>query len=153
METAVSTISILPATRDEQHRFASKMVEELLNGEHDVLKVWQQMSIVADTLNEIKESNTLKQAVIAEVEKYGKDGAMVNGCKITKGQRRNWDYSETNDSVLTALESDLKSKKDSISERQKFLQNLKPGIVAYDEITGEQLNPPKFSLTEYVIVK
>lgn len=153
METAISTLSVLPANRDEQHRFANKMVEELLNGEHDILKVWQQMSIIADTLNEIKDSNTLKQAVISEVEKYGKEGATVNGCTLTVGRRRSWDYSGCNDSVWAMHKQRVLSFTNDLKEREKFLQNLKPGMIAVDEQTGEQLNPPIVSVTEFITVK
>ena len=151
METAISTLSVLPETREQQHTFANKAIEELMNGNHDLLKVWQQMSIIADTLNEIKESVTLKNAVIAELEKYGKDGKEVNGCKLTVSQRRTFDFSTTNHEGWRMAEEELNNWKETKKESETFLKALKSPVV--DPDTGVVINPPTFTVNQFVVVK
>jgi len=151
METAVSTLSILPSTREQQHNFANKMIEELLNGEYDILKVWQQMSIIADTLNEIKESNTLKQAVLSELSKYGKEGMKLNGCTLTIGSRRNFDFSQCKFEKYDTLKASIKEATTRQKEYEIMLKSLSMPVA--DPDTGEMINPPAYTTTEYVIVK
>ena len=153
METALSTISVLPANRDEQHRFANKLVEEICNGDCDPVKVWQQLTILADTLNEVKESRTVRDVVSKEFAKYGKEGVCVNGSKVTLTTRKTFDYSGCGDATLYGLEAVLQDVKDKIASRKKYLQSLKHGFVAYDEATGAQLNPATYTETEIITVK
>ena len=151
METAISTLSVFPETRQQQHDFANRAIEELMNDNHDLLKVWQQMSIIADTLNEIKESVTLKNAVIAELEKYGKDGKEVNGCKLTVSQRRTFDFSECNHEGWRMAEEELNNWKETKKEAETFLKALKSPVA--DPETGEVINPPTFTVNQFVTVK
>lgn len=151
METAISTLSVLPETREQQHAFANKAIDELMNGNHDLLKVWQQMSIIADTLNEIKESVTLKNAVIAELEKYGKDGKEVNGCKLTVSQRRTFDFSGCNHTAYSILKNEIKARTEIVKELETMLKALKSPMA--DPETGEVINPPTFTVNEFVTVK
>ena len=119
---ALSTLSQLPATREEQKTFANKAIEELLNGDYDLLKVWQQMTIVADTLELIKKSETLKQAVISEVQKFGKDGTEINGCKLTVSQRRNFDFSNCNHAKYNESKAIIEDHTKEVKEIEAFLK-------------------------------
>lgn len=151
MDTALSTLSYLPETREQQHTFAHKAIEELMNGNHDLLKVWQQMSIIADTLNEIKESATLKAAVISEIEKYGKEGVTVNGCKLTKGSRRTFDFSECNHARYNELKQVTEYAKAEMKDIETLLKALKESVA--DASTGELINPATSTVTEFIVVK
>lgn len=151
METALSTLSVLPATREQQHRFANMMVEEIINGDHDPVKVWHQMSIIADTLNEVKDSLTVRQAVANELEKYGKEGASINGCKITLTGRKKWDYSECGHTGYNTMKAQEEKVKSAIKDIEKFLQAMKEPMV--DPTSGEIIIPPTFTTTEVITVK
>ena len=151
METAISTLSVLPETREQQHDFANKAVAELLSGNYDIVKAWQQMSIIADTLNEIKESITLKNAVIAELEKYGKDGTEVNGCKLTVSQRRTFDFSACNHTAYSILKNEIKARTEIVKELETMLKAMKSPMA--DPETGEVINPPTFTVNQFVVVK
>src|SRR5574343_522007 len=118
---ALSTLSQLPETREQQHAFAHKAIEELLNGDYDLLKVWVQMSIVADTLEEIKKSETLKQAVTTELMKHGKEGTTVNNCKLTLTTRRNFDFSACNHAAYNKSVAIVEHHKKQIKDIEAFL--------------------------------
>lgn len=148
---AIQTLSQLPETREQQKEFANQVIEELMNGNHDLLRVWQQMTIIADTFELIKKSETLKQAVIAEVEKYGKDGATINGCKLTVQQRRNFDFSACNHAGYNASKHNIEIETKKLKKFEAFLKTLKEEIG--DQNTGELIMPPTFTVTEYVVVK
>lgn len=144
METAISTLSVLPETRDQQHNFANKAVEELMNGDYDLPTMWAKMSIYADTLEEIMKSTTLRAAVLSELEKYGKEGVMVSGCKLSVASRKNYDYSTSGSSEYTQLKARIK-------EVEVLLKALKEPMANPE--TGEMIYPPAYTITEYVTVK
>mgnify|MGYP007068293312 CR=1 FL=1 len=109
------------------------------------------MSIIADTLNEIKESNTLKQAVLSELSKYGKEGMKLNGCTLTIGSRRNFDFSQCKFEKYDTLKASIKEATTRQKEYEIMLKSLSMPVA--DPDTGEMINPPAYTTTEYVIVK
>ena len=84
----------------------------------------------------------MKNAVIAEADYYHEKTFEVYGARITKSCRREWIYVNCNDSILTDFRIQLNDLQTAIKERESFLQTLKPGMIAVDEATGEQLIPP-----------
>lgn len=137
----------LPETRDEQHRFAAIAIEEIMNGDHDLVKMWVKLSIMADTLNEIKESAVFKNAAIREALKTTDK---INGCEVKVVDRKTYDFSETN-SDWVRLNISLEKLKKEIKEREAFLKALKSPVA--DPETGEIINPPTFTTTSYIQVK
>ena len=152
MEKALSHLTVLPSTRQEREIFVNKCIEEIANGEQNPLLIEIQLKNLEETISLIRKSQVVKDCVRNEADKYHEKTFEVYGAKITKVERREWDYSETNDSVLARYESDLAFAKERIKERQKFLQAIKPGFIVVDEQTGEPLNPPKVNINEILQV-
>lgn len=149
MESALAQLHYLPETRQEQHTYVHKAIEELMNGDYDIMKFWIQASILADTLNEIKDSLVIKRHAITEAAKY-KDQEYM-GCKISVVDRKNFDYSTCSYSKYDALLKQQAKLKEEIKKVEGFLKGITGNIV--DAETGEEIYPPSFTTTTYVTVK
>jgi len=149
MESAISQLNYLPETREQQHSFVHKAIEELMNGEHDIMKFWIQASIVADTLNEIKDSLVIKRAAIAEAAKY-KDQPYM-GCKISVVNRKTYDFSKCCHPDLDWYKAAEAEAKKQVKEVETFLKALKSAVA--DPDTGELIQPPTFTESEYITIK
>lgn len=145
---ALTHLSNLPETREQQHRFADMAIEELMNGNHDLVKMWVKLSILADTLNEIKDSAVFKNAAIEEARKQT---SKVNGCEVKVTERKNFDFSGCGHSRLNELKFDIEEAKKQAAEIEKFLKTVKEPIVL--ESTGEIILPPTSTVTSYITVK
>ena len=148
---ALSVISQLPETREQQKTFINAAIEEIVNGENDPARVFAKLRIIGDAIKGILDSPRVQEIAMNEVRKYGKE-AVINGNKLTVSSRKSWNYEECGDTILLQLKKIEEDCKLQISEHQKFLQTLKPGMVAVDEQTGEQLTPPTFTTTEFIKV-
>lgn len=149
MESAISQLNYLPETREQQRTFVHKAVEELMNGEHDIMKFWIQASIVADTLNEIKDSLKVKQAAVAEAAKY-KDQPYM-GCKISVVSRKTFDFSKCCYMDWERSKFDIEAAKERVKRAETFLKALQSPVA--DPETGEMIYPPTFTESEYITVK
>jgi hypothetical protein len=148
---ALSTLTVLPETRQQQHAFANKAIEELMNGDYDLVKMWMQFTIIADTLDEIKKSETFRQAVVSRLAMYGKEGAEINGCTITLSERKNFDFSNCNHQALNESKLAIEFHKAKIKEIETFLKALKVPVA--DTETGDVIEPPTYTVTEIVTVR
>lgn len=146
---ALSELSRLPSSREEQHRFVDMAIGELLHGEVDLMKFWIQASILADTLNEIKESKLVKRMIIEEAAKY--KGQEYMGCKISVVDRKNFDFTSCSYSKYDALIKKQAELKEEIKKVEGFLKGITGNIV--DAETGEEIKPPSFTTSTYVTVK
>lgn len=149
MENALSQLSLLPETREEQRIFVHKAIEELMNGGYDIMKFWIQASILADTLNEIKDSLVIKRAAIAEADKY-KDQPFM-GCKIGVSKSKSYNFRDCNYMEWVVAKADLEDAKERVKEAEVFLKSLKKQVA--DPETGLLIEPPTFTETEYITVK
>jgi len=149
MESAISQLNYLPETREQQKTFVHKAIEELMNGEHDIMKFWIQASIVADTLNEIKDSILIKKAAIEEARKY-KDQPYM-GCRISVVSRKTFDFSKCCYMDYERTKFEIEAAKERLKKAETFLKSI-PAEMA-DPATGEMIYPPTFTESEYITVK
>jgi len=149
---ALAVISQLPDTRAQKETFIHAAIEEIVNGDNNPALIFAKLRIIGDAIKGILESKRVQDAAMTEVLKYSGD-CEINGNKITIQSKRAFDFSGCNDSILAFHEQEYESAKKSIEDRKTFLKGLKPGMIAIDEQTGEQLAPPAVSVTEFIVVK
>jgi paraquat-inducible protein B len=137
METAISTITILPFTKSEQKTFVEKVVNEVLEGAIEPIKL-------AVYLKSIQE--TIKQIIQEESEKYGKKYELY-GCEIQNSSRTALDYSGCQDQVYNDLVKQMDQLKEVIKAREAV---IKSGI---DPSTGEVFEPVKTSTSNFITIK
>lgn len=151
MKNPLSLITKFPSTKSQRDFFIHQVVEEIMNGNHYPLEVEVRLKNLEEIIKGIRTSTTIKNAVITEAEYYNSKTFDAYGARITKSTRREWDYDICNDSILADFRLQLNALQTAIKQRESFLQALKPGMIAVDEATGEQLVPP--SVNEKTILQ
>jgi hypothetical protein len=142
MKNPLSLITKFPSTKREREFFIHQVVEEIMNGNCYPLQIEVRLKNLEEIIKGIRTSNTVKNAVIAEADHYHEKTFEQYGARITKSTRREWIYDNCKDSILDDFRIQLNQLQFAIKDRESFLQTLKPGMIAVDEATGEQLLPP-----------
>lgn len=151
METAISQFSNLPQTKKEREMFVQLVVNEILSGSRDPLEVEIYLKNIEETINEIRKNSEVKQLLISEASKYNSKTFDFNGSKITISKRSTYDYSTCNSSEWSELDSQIKELKEKQKVIEKQLSIMTKSIV--DAETGELINPPVKSTTEFLTIK
>jgi hypothetical protein len=147
-----TTIDSITNETIETH--ANKIIDAIVNGEIDPLKLAVQIKYFEDVIDKIKD--TLKSEVITELNKYSRNEAITKFSSEFKVKEygTKYDYSNCNDdnwnncNELIAHTSKLKK------DREAFLKTIKESITTVDPQTGEVKTlfaPIKTSTTSYSI--
>lgn len=128
----------------------SQMKESFFSGEVDILQSLSKMEILKQSLEEFKKDPDVRDCVLREVDKYGKE-AIICGVKIKQIESGvKYDFESTGDPKIFDLLRNEKQIKESVKERTNFLKSLPTeGITELDENTGEvnRIYPPSKSST------
>lgn len=146
IETAVSTLSALPNTKDEVKAFANKLRIEILNGEVDPLMITKVKKAFEMVFDNIKDD--LRTASVDVAEKYGKGKFSLHGSEYeVKEMGVRYDYDGCGDPIYKKL-------KDNIKAREAMLKSLSEPFKYIDPETAEEItiNPPVKSSTTTVQV-
>lgn len=127
------------------------LLNDIDEGHMHPLQVAAQFKFIEDVISNVKEE--LRQRVIAEQDKYGKQVMTYHGAtfEIKEGGIR-YDYSDCNDTIWNDLKQQLDALNEQIKEREAFLKTLKERFTYIDESTGEIITiypPQKKSTTTY----
>ena len=142
MKNPLSLITKFPSTKRDREFFIHQVVEEIMNGNHYPLQIEVKLKNLEEIIKGIRTSNTVRNAVLNEASLFPEKTFDKYGARITKSSRREWIYDNCNDSILEDFRIQLNQLQVAIKDRETFLQSLKPGMLAIDEATGEQLHPP-----------
>jgi cell fate (sporulation/competence/biofilm development) regulator YlbF (YheA/YmcA/DUF963 family) len=146
METAISTLSILPSTKAQRQSFIEMAVNEILDGNLNPLQVELTLKSAIDTLEEIRKNTRVKMAVQEEADKYSEKTFEIGNFKVTKSSRTTNDFSGC-DSHLDNLYAEMESLKAQIKARESL---VKTGV---DSSTGEVFKPVKSKVTEFLKIE
>lgn len=146
---ALTQLKYLPENRDEQKTFVPIAIEELVNGDYSIMKFWVQATIIADTLNEIKDSKVIKRLAIEEAAKY-KDQEF-HGCKITLSARTTFDFASSGHPFYAELKKKETELKAQLKDIETLLKAIKEPIA--DPISGAIINPPTFTQTDVITIR
>jgi hypothetical protein len=145
----------VPVSKSGVAKIASALKENILNGEINVFEFISKVEILKNALEELRKDRDVVEAVLSEVEKYGREGEWreVKIKQIEAGTK--YDFSMTGDPVILQLLKKQEELKEKMKEREKFLKNIPyEGITELDEETGEysKIYPPvKSSTTTFSI--
>jgi hypothetical protein len=117
------------------------------------LQVAAQFKFVEDVINNVKEE--LRQRVIAEQTKYGKERMTFHGATFDiKEAGIKYDFSHCEDAIWNDIDKKMQMLTERRKEREAFLKTLKERFTYVDESTGEIITiypPQKKSTTTYAI--
>ena len=155
METALSTISVLPATKDEVVRFRKQLKDEILSGTQDVLKIKVQMTLMQRIFDETLKDDDIDEACVNEFQKYSsKEKVVVLGAELRQQETGvKYEYEACGDVKWLDLDAKIKELTEKRKEREKFLQNIpKDEVGIVDPDNGNFITrPPKSSKTKIIV--
>jgi hypothetical protein len=129
------------------------LLKDMDEGHMHPLQVAAQFKFVEDVITNVKEE--LRQRVIAEQSKYGKERMTFHGATFDiKEAGIKYDYSQCDDTIWNDLKQQLDVLNQQMKEREAFLKSLKERLTYVDESTGEIVTiypPQKKSTTTYSI--
>lgn len=143
METAISTIRLLPFSKQQVEVFSSQIKESLVSGDVEPLELAVYFKSIEKTIESVKE--TLSDMALQEAEKYGKGKFEFKGAEIqVKELGTKYDYSQTGDVEWERLTSEKQAIESRIKERETLLKSLTGSLTVVNEDTGEMetIYPP-----------
>jgi hypothetical protein len=146
MGTLSQTFMWLPTAKDERKEFIQTCVDEFLSGNINPLAAEIAIKNLEDIIKAIRSDNDVKSYVIDEATKHGKKFDFA-GAEVAVSSRTNYDYAACNDPVYNELKAEIDRLTKILKAREEV---LKTGI---DPATGEVLNKPKESVTEFLTIR
>ena len=143
METAISTLSQLPETKQQIETFAHSLEQGLNNGQiiaSDLLRFQKAMEKVFEKIKP-----TLIENALNEISNYEKN-AVIKGSEFSIVEAGvKYDYSDCNDLEYNKLTTQLEALKSTLKDRETFLKSIKEPLQMIDENSGEvyTIYPPK----------
>jgi hypothetical protein len=143
METAISTLSQLPETKQQIETFAYSLEQGLINGQiiaSDLLRFQKAMEKVFEKIKP-----TLIENALNEISKFEKN-AVIKGSEFSIVEAGvKYDYSECNDIEYNSLTIQIEALKSTLKERETFLKAIKAPMQMIDATSGEvyTIYPPK----------
>jgi hypothetical protein len=143
METAISTLSQLPETKQQIETFAYSLEQGLNNGQiiaSDLLRFQKAMEKVFEKIKP-----TLIENALNEISQYEKN-SVIKGSEFSIVEAGvKYDYSNCNDIEYNTLNTQLEAIKSTLKDRETFLKAIKAPMQMIDENSGEvyTICPPK----------
>lgn len=151
METALSTLSVLPSNRDQIRSFSRQLKDEILAGNTDPLKALVQLKFIEKMLEDILKDEELDRLFVKELQLYGKEKVVeIAGAKLMQTEvGTRYDYEASGDPKWFDLDKQAKEIAERKKEREKFLQGIPYDQGVVDPDTGVFITrPPKTSKTK-----
>lgn len=129
------------------------LLHDLDQGHISPLQLASQLKFMEDIITNVKEE--LRQRVIAEQSKYGKETMKYQGASFDiKEAGVKYDYSKCDDTIWNDLKQKINALNEQMKEREAFLKSLRERLTYIDESTGEIITlypPQRKSTTTYAI--
>ena len=151
METALSTLSVLPSNRDQIRSFSRQLKDEILSGNTDPLKALVQLKFIEKMLEDILKDEELDRLFVKELQLYGKEKTVeIAGAKLMQTEvGTKYDYEASGDPKWLDLKKESTEVLERLKEREKFLQTIPYDQGVVDPDTGVFITrPPKTSKTK-----
>jgi hypothetical protein len=151
MESALSTISILPSTKEQVKVFSRQLKDEILANDRDPLKILVQLKMIEKIIEDILKDEEIDLHFLNEFLLYGKEKVLeVNGAKLQQTEvGTRYQYEDSGDLKWNDLNKQLIEITEKKKEREKFLQNIPYESQFVDPDNGLFITrPPKTSKTK-----
>jgi len=126
METALSTLSILPSNKEQVKVFSHKLKNEILANDKDPLKILVQLKMIEKIIADILKDDDIDSHFLKEFLLYEKEKEIeVNGAKLRQQETGvKYDYAGSGDLKWMELQEKIEKLLAEKKEREKFLQNI-----------------------------
>ncbi|HUX57101.1 MAG TPA: hypothetical protein VMV77_09010 [Bacteroidales bacterium] len=142
MQTALSTISVLPSEKLEVAQFARMLKSEILANDRDPLSILKHLKLIQKTLDDVLTDDDIDEHFLTEAEKYKEKTFKHLGCEFSIAETgvRN-DFKECGDEQWYDLQKELAELKKKLKEREAFLKSI-PYEGTVDPVNGNFLTKP-----------
>jgi hypothetical protein len=151
MEHALSTLTVLPATKKERAHFISKVIDEVQSGARNPIEAYVLLNNLKTLAAELSKSDEFKEAVIRTMMYYDQYKTGFGDFEISLSERKSYEFETCRDSEWERLDAEIKSLNVLKKERESFLKTIKQPIGNIE--TGEVIHPPAYTSTEVITVK
>lgn len=135
METALSTLRLMPFSKNQVELFSNQIKDSLTSGDVDPLELAIYFKAMEETIKQVKE--TMSSLALSEAQKYGKSFEF-KGAKIeVKELGTSYDYSNCGDIYLNKFSEQISELTEKRKTRETIVKALKEPMTAVDEETGE----------------
>jgi len=142
METALSTISVLPSEKLEVAQFARMLKSEILANDRDPLMILKHLKLIQKTLDDVLTDNEIDEHFLTEAEKYKEKTFKHLDCEFSIMETGvKTDFKECGDSKWFDLQKKLTDLKKELKDRENFLKAL-PYEGTVDPVNGNFLTKP-----------
>jgi hypothetical protein len=143
----LSTISLLPESKEQKEKFVKQAVTEILSGDYNPIKIYCNLDVAIKTLTEIQKNEYVKEYV-AESFREEKTVKFAN-TEITLTERASYSYE--NDATWIELNNQILQMKEKIKEYENMLKSLKDDVA--DMQNGEIYSKPIKTTSKVLTVK
>lgn len=154
METALSTISILPSNKEELYKFSRMLKDEIIADEKETLPILGKLKVIEKVIKDVLEDKEVKERFLRDRLAYSeKEIVKFNGIDFSVREAGvKYEYSASGDIKWMDLDKKIKELTEARKEREKLLQNIPlEGLV--DPDNGNYITRPPKSSETMVIVK
>ena len=154
MESALSTLSVLPDNKDQVRTFSKMLKDEILAGTKDPLKILVQLKMIEKVIADILKDEEIDYHFLKEFLLYEKEKEIeLNGAKMRQQEVGvKYEYEQSGDPVWFDLDKQIKELSEKKKEREKFLQSIPYDNGVVDPDSGVFITkPPKKSKTKVVV--
>jgi hypothetical protein len=153
METAISTISVLPSGKKEIALFVETIRHEILMNDKNPLPVLVKLKYIEKTVKEILSDDKIDAHFLKEFQLYEREHTIsIDGAELRQGETGvKIDYKASGDLQWIELDEQIKKLTEQRKKRETFLNSI-PDEGVTDEKTGLYITrPPKSSTTKVIV--
>ena len=140
---AISTLTILPETKQEIESYVLSVKQNILNGYINPLSSAIMLKSLEEIIKLLRSDEDIKQYIDSEFEKHGTKDVEFQGAKISKSSRKSFDFSTCDDEVINDLIMKKNQLDAEIKGREAWLKTIKEPTP--DVNTGLIINPPAYT--------
>ena len=154
METALSTLSVLPSNKEQVAIFVRTLKNEILANDKEPLKILVQLKLIEKTIADVLKDEDIDLHFLKEFQLYDKDEKVtISGADLRQSETGvKYMYEDSGDPVWNDLNKKINELSEKKKEREKFLQNIPYDNGVVDPDTGVFITrPPKSSKTKVIV--
>lgn len=126
-----------PLMRSEIEALSIDLLNPVLEGEVDPISHVVKLKAMQETIKRTLDDDRMKDAVLSEIEKYGKERSWNGATVKMKEVGVSYDHSNSNDPVYARLIEERTILDAKIKEREAFLKTVPDNTTVVDDETGE----------------
>lgn len=137
MSKELRTIDSMPITKQEIETLADNLISPVLEGETEAVPHLIKIKGLSDAIKKAIDDDRFKDAVLTDIEKYGKERAWNGAVVKEKEIGVSYDFSGCDDPIYNSLVNRKKELDKEIKKREEMLKNLDGKQDILDTDTGE----------------